>query len=76
MRIILDITALFLFSCKNDGHDCKWELCPYKGLPAGYYSKAVQCYTGEYNTVAYKVDMLHLAHPTLEYDQLDSLLTH
>jgi len=75
MRIILAITALFLFSC-NNGHQCRWDLCPYKGVKINDYSAAVYNYTGEYGTDAYKVDMLHLAHPTYDYDQLDSLLTH
>jgi hypothetical protein len=46
-------------------------MCPYKGIKKPEYSHAVKVYTQ--STVfdeAYKIDMLHLKYPNLEYDDL------
>lgn len=56
-------------------HACIWPLCPYKGICSNHSSHAVTAYTGEVGTDAYKIDMLHIQHPLLDTDQLDSLLT-
>lgn len=57
------------------GHTCKWELCPYKGVKEADRKTAVLTYTECLEgSDGYCIDMLHLEYPTLEYDQLDSLL--
>lgn len=60
----------------NNGHECKWKLCPYKGIKEVDHKAAVLSYVGNDSegTDGYCIDMLHLDNPTLEYDQLDSLL--
>ena len=63
-----------LFATANK-HVCRWELCPYKGVTMQQASNAVADYTGEACTDAYHIDMLHIQYPTLDADQLDSLLT-
>lgn len=66
--------GFMLTSVLFTGHSCEWYLCPYTGIHYGHYKQAVSLYAGEVGTDAYKIDMLHLEHPKLDYDQLDSLL--
>jgi hypothetical protein len=56
-------------------HTCRWDLCPYKGVTKSQASKVVATYAGEMCTDAYYIDMLHISYPTLDADQLDSLLS-
>jgi hypothetical protein len=56
-------------------HACRWNLCPYKGITQKQATNAVSEYVGEACTDAYHIDMLHIQYPTLDNDQLDSLLT-
>jgi hypothetical protein len=74
------MNPLFIFSiiislCAPDNHICRWELCPYKGIERGQAVTAVTTYAMEACTDAYHIDMLHIQYPTLDADQLDSLLT-
>lgn len=57
------------------GHTCKWDKCPYKGVTTDLANRSVVAYTGEAYTDAYCLDMLHLQHPSFEYEQLEELLT-
>jgi len=56
-------------------HLCKWPLCPYKGIKPKMYVKSVIEYTGEYNTVGYLLDILHLYYPFDEYEELEAKLS-
>lgn len=56
-------------------HACIWKICPYKGICFNHSSHAVTAYVGSVGTDAYRIDMLHIKYPTLDADQLDSLLT-
>jgi hypothetical protein len=58
----------------NNKHACRWKLCPYKGITQAQADIAVSEYVGEACTDAYHIDMLHIQYPTLDADQLDSLL--
>jgi hypothetical protein len=71
---INNITALGRTGIVNIGHQCRWDLCPYKGVIMKDATNAVSDYTGEACTDAYYIDMLHIQYPTLDADQLDSLL--
>lgn len=66
--------AISSYVFRNTGHKCKYRFCPYKGIHYGNYKRAVVLYTGDYGNDAYKIDILHLEHPTLDNDQLDSIL--
>jgi len=57
-------------------HQCRWPLCPYRGIDTAKASKVVANYVGKAGIDAYYIDMLHIKYPTLDADQLDSLLTH
>lgn len=75
MRYLLII--LLTIGCnqaKINGHQCKWDKCPYKGVTADLAHKSVIAYTGESYTDAYCIDMLHLQYPTEEYEQLEERL--
>lgn len=61
-------------SPKQTGHTCRWDLCPYKGVPERDNREAVIAYTEEDGTDAYCIDMLHLQYPDKDYDQLEDLL--
>ena len=78
MYRLLFVIAVLLASCstryKGAGHMCKWQLCPYHGVTANNAIAAVISYTGESDTDAYCIDMLHLQYPTEEYDQLEERL--
>lgn len=78
MKCLLVTIAVLLASCsarhKGIGHLCKWPLCPYRGVTAGNARASVIAYTGESDTDAYCIDMLHLQYPAKEYDQLEELL--
>lgn len=54
-------------------HSCKWATCPYHMIKPSDYRKIVE-YVGNEGTDAYYIDSLHLAYPTYEYEQLDSML--
>lgn len=54
-------------------HACRWAQCPYHGIRPCDYRKIVD-YVGSEGTDAYYIDSLHLAYPTYEYEQLDSML--
>jgi len=56
-------------------HTCRWDLCPYKGIERGQAVTYVTTYAMGACTDAYYIDMLHIQCPTLDADQLDSLLT-
>lgn len=67
------ILLLLVMSCFKPvlPHECNFGMCPYKGIKKPEYSHAVKVYTQ--STVfdeAYKIDMLHLKYPNLEYDDL------
>jgi hypothetical protein len=70
----LFIISIVLSLCAPAKHVCRWDLCPYKGITMQQASNAVMEYTGEACTEAYIIDMLHIKYPTLDTDQLDSLL--
>ncbi len=74
-RIIMLAIALWIGStCKN--HKCKWDLCPYKEIVRLEWDGCIIEYTQtERSTDAYRVDSIHLEHPTWEYDSIDSLLS-
>lgn len=74
MHYILFI-LMFLGSYANSGHQCRWPLCPYKGVAIANSSMAVADYVGDNCTDAYTIDMLHMQYPALDADQLGSLLT-
>lgn len=57
----------------NALHSCKWATCPYHSIKPSDYRKIVE-YVGSEGTDAYYIDSLHLAYPTYEYEQLDSML--
>lgn len=63
------------FENMNTAHKCRWDLCPYKGITLDKASKVVANYVGSSGVDAYYIDMLHIQYPTLDADQLDSLLT-
>lgn len=70
------LIAFFVFAlCGKNEHQCRWELCPYKCVTQAQAPAAVATYTGQMCTDAYYIDMLHIKYPTLDADQLDSLLT-
>lgn len=64
------------FEQMRNVHQCRWPLCPYKGITNDKAAKAVANYVGDSGIDAYYIDILHIQYPTYEYDQLDSLLTH
>ena len=68
--------ALTLFCFTEDKHQCKWKLCPYKGITPDQWKQSVINYVGNENegTDAYYIDMLHLEFPELEYDELENKL--
>jgi hypothetical protein len=83
MKIITFITVLML-ACLGDNfspippkvlstHECRWSLCPYKGVAnqPEAWKDAVETYThyGE-GTDAYYIDMLHLEYPTEDWISL------
>jgi hypothetical protein len=75
MKKIIVSIVLFCSCMKQDaGHHCRWSSCPYKGIKAGQYSKAVTDYVGETYTDGWCIDMLHLNHPEEEYEQLEQRL--
>lgn len=78
MYRLLFIIAVLLASCstryKGIGHMCKWQLCPYHGVTANNARAAVIAYTGESDTDAYCIDMLHLQYPSDDYEQLEERL--
>ena len=67
-----------LSSCKkidaNNGHQCKWINCPYKGITPDIYGKSVSAYVGNSESDAFSIDMLHLYSPAAEYDELETML--
>ncbi len=74
MNYLFIISIVFGLTGTNK-HTCRWELCPYKGIIQAKVETAVATYTGQMCTDAYYIDMLHIKYPTLDADQLDSLLT-
>lgn len=57
------------------GHICKWENCPYLGIPPGLFEQAVKKYSGcEEGSDCYYIDVLHLEFPAEDYDQLQTRL--
>jgi hypothetical protein len=62
-----------LSSCTKamNGHACKWEHCPYKGITLAQYPSRAE---GEEGSDLYYIDLLHLQHPALEYDELEDTL--
>ncbi len=69
---------VLLVGCKKNitGHECKWVHCPYKQVLPANYSAAILQYIGEDSegSDSYYIDPLHLENPTLEYDDLETLL--
>lgn len=76
LAIIFIIAALC--SCKkqdtNQGHQCRWNLCPYKGVTPDKNGKAVRQYTGTDGGDSYSIDILHLEYPQANYDELEQML--
>lgn len=71
------VCAIWLVSIGYDytpKHECRWELCPYKGVKPSGYKVAVKAYVGEEGTDGYCIDLLHLEHPNYEYEELENLL--
>lgn len=71
------VILLWLFSIgykDQPGHECKWPLCPYKGVKPSGYEKAVIAYGVVEGSDSYCIDLLHLEYPTLEYEALEELL--
>ncbi len=56
------------------GHSCKWVLCPYKGISLDSAHKYVLQYVGNDKSPGYSLDILHLQHPTAEYEELETML--
>lgn len=58
------------------GHACRWNLCPYKGVRKPEWERAVTRYVGEdaAGTDAWCIDVLHLEYPKDEYDDLEARL--
>jgi hypothetical protein len=73
--LAMAVFVAFMTMNNKPGHTCRWALCPYKGVTRAQAHDAVSNYVGETLTDAYKIDMLHIKYPTLDADQLDSLLT-
>jgi len=67
---------VLLTSCTktNLGHECRWKLCPYKGITKDMWDQKVYDYVGERGTDAYLIDILHLKYPKDEYDELEDKL--
>jgi hypothetical protein len=69
----LIILLIMVLSCSKPilRHECRFDMCPYKGIRSVEFSHAVKVYTGS-NVFddSYKIDMLHLEYPSLEYDSL------
>lgn len=76
MFLCITAIALVLFCFTEDKHQCKWKLCPYKGITPDQWKQSVINYIGNENegTDAYYIDMLHLEFPELEYDELETKL--
>ena len=69
----LIILLIMVLSCSKPilKHECRFDMCPYKGIKKPEYSHAVKVYTQSMVfDEAYKIDMLHLKYPNLEYDDL------
>jgi hypothetical protein len=66
--------SIVMFMRKPQGHSCKWKDCPYRGVTADNAHKSVSAYVGEVYTDAYYLDILHLQHPTEDYEQLEKRL--
>ena len=60
---------------KANTHQCRWPLCPYKGIDTAKAAQSVANYVGETGVDAYYIDLYHIKYPNYEYEQLDSLLT-
>ncbi|MES2382436.1 MAG: hypothetical protein V4538_15420 [Bacteroidota bacterium] len=78
MKYLIILSVLFSACKKVDiqptGHQCKWHLCPYKGITPANYGKAVSNYVGNSESVGYSLDILHLNFPNAEYEELESML--
>jgi len=78
LLIGLIILIAAICSCKkveiDNGHKCRWELCPYKNITPNNYGKAVKDYTGTDGGDAYSIDILHLEFPEKDYDELEQML--
>ena len=65
---------LLLLSCnkvEEIGHQCKWKMCPYKGVINNNSNSAIIKYTENGGTALdVSLDSLHILQPTWEYDQL------
>jgi hypothetical protein len=56
-------------------HECKWALCPYKGIYPNQWREAVINFKDqEEGTDAFHLDMLHLEFPHADYEELNDLL--
>ena len=53
------------------GHHCQWILCPYKTITPDKYVDSVIAYVGEFETIGYWLDILHLKHPRYSYERLE-----
>lgn len=60
----------------GQAHTCKWDKCPYKYVAFSARDSAVTHYLGDSLRMSdgWCLDMLHIEHPDMEYEQLDSLL--
>lgn len=71
MRIIA-IFLLFISCQENEIHSCKYINCPYIGIQEyAYFSFVAKYYTEDEDT--FHLDMLHLQHPNMEYDEIEYL---
>lgn len=74
--VLMALATLINCSKANDGHTCRWSLCPYKGIAPAQHDQAVTNYVGEGVKFSdgWCVDMLHLQYPTEDADQLHDRL--
>jgi hypothetical protein len=59
----------------SNKHQCRWPLCPYKGIDTTKAAQSVANYVGETGIDAYYIDLYHIKYPNYDYETLDSLLT-
>jgi len=70
------IIIAIILATLNRQHECRWALCPYKGIKYQCYREAVLEYIDpKYDsTDAYYIDILHLKYPSLDTDELHDKL--
>jgi hypothetical protein len=71
---ILCITTDIIGKAPEKPHECKWPLCPYKGITTLQWHDKVKDYVGNDESEAFSIDMLHLYKPQAEYEELETML--